>query len=182
MHDSTMHGFTFFSRCLLKFSVHRRRRRAFLSCITSLVAQREASKNEDRVPVQKKGGKGRKKKKRWKRKRKKKKEKKRKRERVATLAEEPPITGWEVSIEGQSVLKRNFSVAWDNDYYYGTLSTQMDREGTTLFNESISVATSVFSVRNQPLEIPRKYLHTQLHNHRIRKPFSRNACVLSGVR
>lgn len=53
-----MHGFTFFSRCLLKFSVHRRRRRAFLSCITSLVAQREASKNEDRVPVQKKGGEG----------------------------------------------------------------------------------------------------------------------------
>lgn len=47
-----------------------------MSCITSLVAQREASKNEDRVPVQKKGGKGRKKKKRWKRKRKKKKEKK----------------------------------------------------------------------------------------------------------
>lgn len=29
-----------------------------MSCITSLVAQREASKNEDRVPVQKKGGEG----------------------------------------------------------------------------------------------------------------------------
>lgn len=27
-----------------------------MSCITSLVAQREASKNEDRVPVQKKEG------------------------------------------------------------------------------------------------------------------------------
>ena len=66
--------------------------RAFLSCITSLVAQREASKNEDRVPVQKKGEEERKRKKRGKRKRKKKK-KKRKRERVATLAEEPPITG-----------------------------------------------------------------------------------------
>lgn len=62
-----------------------------MSCITSLVAQREASKNEDRVPVQKKGGRGRKK--RGKRKRKRKKKKKRKRERVATLAEEPPITG-----------------------------------------------------------------------------------------
>lgn len=60
-----------------------------MSCITSLVAQREASKNEDRV--QKKGGRGRKK--RGKRKRKRKKKKKRKRERVATLAEEPPITG-----------------------------------------------------------------------------------------
>lgn len=63
-----------------------------MSCITSLVAQREASKNEDRVPVQKKGGRGRKKRGKRKRKRKKKK-KKRKRERVATLAEEPPITG-----------------------------------------------------------------------------------------
>lgn len=62
-----------------------------MSCITSLVAQREASKNEDRVPVQKKGERGRKK--RGKRKRKRKKKKKRKRERVATLAEEPPITG-----------------------------------------------------------------------------------------
>lgn len=62
-----------------------------MSCITSLVAQREASKNEDRVPVQKKGGRGRKK--RGKRKRKRKKKKKRKRERVAILAEEPPITG-----------------------------------------------------------------------------------------
>lgn len=62
-----------------------------MSCITSLVAQREASKNENRVPVQKKGGRGRKK--RGKRKRKRKKKKKRKRERVATLAEEPPITG-----------------------------------------------------------------------------------------
>ena len=62
-----------------------------MSCITSLVAQREASKNEDRVPVQKKGERGRKK--RGKRKRKRKKKEKRKRERVATLAEEPPITG-----------------------------------------------------------------------------------------
>lgn len=61
-----------------------------MSCITSLVAQREASKNEDRV--QKKGGRGRKKRGKRKRKRKKKK-KKRKRERVAILAEEPPITG-----------------------------------------------------------------------------------------
>lgn len=59
------------------------------------MAQREASKNEDRVPVQKK-------------------KRKEGKKRVATFAEEPPpVTECEVSSR-QSVLKRNFSVAGDN--------------------------------------------------------------------